>query len=358
MLIAAMKSPRIFLFCAVATVSAATANAQTTVQGEPFGYVRVSIPAGSGTVKKTTQVSIPLLDTVAIGGKAQGTVTSVGPGTITDSTAGWTAGGLSAATNRFLIQMTSGASAGRMFLIGTNANTANTVTIDPMDTNAHGAINTLGIQPGDGYRIHPCDTIGSFFQTPGLTGVVGATNANSADTILVMSNTTALTLFYHTLSNRWVVQRPGFPDATHFPLPPYSGLQYARIGNTALNMTVTGRVPTTSRLMPVRNSGTTYVSQYWPVATVISNLGFDKMTGWAKGTNLRVADRLLIATNAGATPQTYFFHSISNAWVESRPGFPLSGSRAVPVGSSITVQRATNNSGSSLLQQSVPYTLQ
>jgi uncharacterized protein (TIGR02597 family) len=355
-----MSLPRLLLpVVAFALISFHASAQETTLQGEPFGYVKISIPAGSNSVKKTTQLSIPLLDSVAIGGQAQGTVTGVGANTISNAVAGWTPGELSNITNRFLIQITSGDATGRMFLIATNANTADTVTIDAADTNTHGAINTLGIQAGDRYRIHPCDTLGSLFQTPALSGVVGGTSLQSADSIILISNTTALNFFYHTASNRWVQNRPGFPDATHTPLPPYAGLQYSRIGNTALPITVTGRVPTaTNRVMPIRNSGTVYVSQYWPVATAISNLGFDKITGWAKSTNARSADRLLIATNAGAIPLTYFFHSSSNAWVENRPGFPLRGSVVVPVGSSITVQRASTNTGSALLQQPIPYSLQ
>jgi len=331
----------------------------TTVQGEPFGYVKVNIARGSGTTKSNTMVSIPLFDTVPIGGQVRGTITGVGSNTLSNASGGWTPGELSNRTNRFLIHMTSGEGAGRMFLIATNTNTANTVTIDSTDITAHGAINSLGIAAGDNYQIHPCDTIGSFFGTPSSTGVVGGTSLNVADGILLTVNGTPANYFYHTLSNRWVRSAPGFPDATHQPIHPYTGFTYSRIVATNLSLTAAGRVPTeSSRVVPIRNTGPTVVSQYWPVATAISNLGFDTVTGWAKATSARNADRLIIATNAGAVPQTYFFHSVSNAWVENRPGTPLSGSRIVPVGSSVTVNRASNAPGSTLLRQSIPYNLQ
>lgn len=346
------------LFCAAALTG--QGFAQTTVQGEPFGYVKVNIARGSGSSKTNTMVSIPLFDTVPIGGKARGSITAVGSNTLSSTSAGWTPGELSNRTNRFLIHMTSGEAAGRMFLIATNNNnTADTVTVDGADITAHGALNTLGIAAGDNYQIHPCDTIGSFFGTPATTGVVGGTNLAGADGILLTINGTPNNYFYHTLSNRWVRSAPGFPDATHQPIHPYTGFTYSRIGATALSLTAVGRVPTMSnRVVPIRNTGPTVVSQYWPVATAISNLGFDTMQGWAKATSSRTADRLIIATNTGALPQTYFFHSASNAWVENRPGFPLSGSRIVPVGSSVTVNRASNSAGSTLLRQAIPYNLQ
>lgn len=354
-----MRLPKRLSFCALFIVLASSGTAQTTVQGEPFGYVKVNIARGSGTTKSNTMVSIPLFDTVPIGGQARGVITGVGSNTLSNTSAGWTPGELSNRTNRFLIQMTSGEGAGRLFLIGTNANTADTVTVDSTDVTAHGAINTLGIAAGDRYQIHPCDTIGSFFGTPGTTGVVGGTTLAGADSILLTINGSPNNYFYHTLSNRWVRSAPGFQDATHQPIHPFTGFTYSRIGATALSLTAVGRVPTASnRVVPIRNTGPTVVSQYWPVATAISNLGFDTMPGWVKATSSRNADRLIIQTNAGAVPQTYFFHSISNAWVENRPGTPLSGSRIVPVGSSVTVNRASNAPGSTLLRQPIPYNLQ
>jgi hypothetical protein len=359
MLVYRMLHPRalpVLLFCVVLTTQAI---AQTTVQGEPFGYVKVNIARGSGTSKSNTMVSIPLFDTVPIGGQVRGTITGVGTNTLSNSSGGWTPGELSNRTNRFLVHMTSGEGAGRMFLIGTNVNTANTVTIDSTDIAAHGALNTLGITAGDKYQIHPCDTIGSLFGTPSTTGVSGGTNLAGADGILLTVNGVPANYFYHTLSNRWVRSAPGFPDATHQPIHPYTGFTYSRISSNALSVTAVGRVPTASnRVVPILGSGPTVVSQYWPVATAISNLGFDTMSGWAKATTARNADRLIIATSAGAVPQTYFFHSSSNAWVENRPGFPLSGSRIVPVGSSVTVNRASNAPGSTLLRQPIPYSLQ
>jgi hypothetical protein len=332
----------------------------TTVQGEPFGYVKVNIAPGSGGTPKITYFSIPLLDSISIGGKSQGTVTAVTSNTIADASAGWTPGGLSSPTNRFLIQMVSGDATGRMFLIATNSNSATNVRIDTTDTStlAHGPISGLGIKAGDAYRIHPCDTLNSFFGSP-PTGLLGGTSVSAADSILVNVNGTSTTYFYHTASNRWVSTLRGFPDATHTPLPPHRGYTFSRRGTAPLTLTAVGRVPTASnRVTPIRNSGSSIVSQYWPVATAISNLGFDKIPGWVKGTNVTTADRLTISTNSGAPAKTYYFHSLSNAWVENLRGNPVRGNVTVPVGSSISVTRIGTAGGSSMLRQAIPYNLQ
>ena len=124
-----MKAPlRAFSLLLVATLT--HASAQTTVQGEPFGYVKINITAGTGTSKKTSLVSIPLLEEAAITGKATGRITGVTATTISASGAGWTAGQLSTAATPHLIEITSGTAKGRMLLISTTAaNTADTVTI-------------------------------------------------------------------------------------------------------------------------------------------------------------------------------------------------------------------------------------
>ena len=333
---------------------------QTTVQGEPFGYVRLIVTNGSGTAKKMTMLSLPLLENASISGQDRGTLTGVGSNTLSNTNANWTPGQLSAVTNRFLMEITSGGAAGRMLLIGTTPNTANAVTIQSSDvTAAGGNLTTSGIAPGDTYRIRPVDTILSAFGTPATAGIVGNTTLAKADSILVFSNGNPINYFYHTASNRWVQNAPGSPDASHVPIPPYVGIQYSRIGDQPLVFIMTGRVPWQSnRVVPIRNGGSTLVSQYWPVATAISNLGFQNMSGWARGTNTRTADRILVSTSPGTTARTYFFHSISNAWVESGPGTPLRGNVIVPVGSSITVTRASNASGFSSFIQPVPYSLQ
>jgi hypothetical protein len=264
-----MMHPRSFLpFVCVAALTS-QGMSQTTVQGEPFGYVKINITAGTGTAKRTTLLSLPLLDEASITGNATGRITGLTATTISAAGAGWSAGELSAAATPHLIEITSGVAKGRMLLISTTAaNTADTVTIASEEATRVGDLTNLGIttgaENGDTYRIRPVDTLSSFFGTPETTLIRGGATANEADTITIVANGSATTYFYSTTSGRWSRVSLGSPDASNVPLPPYAGLQYARLADTPLEFIVTGMVPSGDREVSIKNSGVTLLAPYWP----------------------------------------------------------------------------------------------
>lgn len=341
-------------------VAASSLQAQTTATTDPVGFVTIVVPAGTGAAKKTSLFSTPLLDTASITGQAVGQVTGVGSNTISNTNAGWVAGELSAVTNRFLIQITSGTAAGRMFLIATNANTTSSVTIESSDVTAQGAINSLGIQAGDAYKILPCDTLSSLFGVGTPTGtnntVKGGTNAASADTIVLIVNGAAKTYFYRTSAPaRWTLNAPGYADATHVPLPPYAGLQYARLASTPLTNILTGSVPTMARTMAVKKSGTTLISQFWPVDSTIAGLGLQNISGWQAGAKATNADTVVVQSTNG-TQATYFYNGVN--WLKNAPGFPISNTNPVALGSTIQVVKKGSTAGYSTWTNPMPYNLQ
>ena len=116
-----MKKFNVTLAALVTAVMAV--NAQTNVAtSDVVGYVTVKIIAGTGTAKKLSYISFPLLEKdLPITGKTRGTLTGVTATTLTDSTAGWAAGALSAPATPYLIAITSGTAAGRIFHIASNA---------------------------------------------------------------------------------------------------------------------------------------------------------------------------------------------------------------------------------------------
>jgi len=209
-----MNVIRLSLVSAVAaTLSLSPARAQETATTDPVGFVTVGITAGTGTAKKNTLFSLPLLETESIAGQVAGTITGITANTISNSNAGWTAGALSNPSSPYLIQITSGAAEGRMFLISSSAatggaiagaaNTATQVTISSLDT-AQVDLTTLGINVGtDTYKIFACDTLSSFFGTPAATGVQGGTTSANSDTIVAVINGSSSTYFYSTTNNRW-----------------------------------------------------------------------------------------------------------------------------------------------------------
>lgn len=337
------------------------ANGQTTATTDPVGYVTVSITAGTGTAKKNTLFSVPLMETEEITGQVAGTITGVTANTISNSNAGWTSGALSQPASPFLIQITSGAAEGRLFLISSSANiggaiagtanTGTTVTVSSTDA-AQVNLTTLGIAAGtDTYKIFACDTLSSFFGTPASSGVQGGTSSTTADTIVAVSNGVPSTYFYNTTSAKWVRASLGSPDASNVALLPYFGIQYSRLANTALSFVVTGQVPTQQREVAVKNSGTTIVSQFWPSDTTLGTSGLSTVV--TSGASATLADTVILTANGVAS--TYFYSGTN--WKRVALGSPNADTTVLAIGTSIQIVRKGSASGYSTLTQAVPYNL-
>lgn len=347
----------------VAAFSVPASHSQETATTDPVGFVTVGITAGTGTAKRNTLFSLPLLETESITGQVAGTITGVTANSISNSNAGWSAGALSSPATPYLIQITSGAAEGRMFLIASSAstggaiagtaNTATTVTVSSVDA-TQVDLTTLGITVGtDTYRIYACDTLSSFFGTPATTGVQGGTSAANADTIVIITNGSAKTYFYSTTSNRWTQVTLGSPDSSNVPLIPYYGIQYARLPASVINFTVTGAVPTESRKVSIKNSGPTLLSQYWPVESTLVGLGLQNLPGWLTGASASSADTVLVVS--GGTASTFWYNGTN--WKKVTLGSPNSDTTPIPIGSSVMINRKGTAAGYTPLAQTVPYTL-
>lgn len=347
-----MKLHRLPLFTAAAFAALAQLNAQTTVATDPVGFTTVSIAAGTGSSKKNTFFSLPLLETPdSLGGQVSGVITGVGTSTLTNSSAGWTAGGLSQAATPYVIMITSGTATGRMFLVG--ANTTDTVTISANDITQTPNLTTLGIAAGtDTYKIYACDTLASFFGTPASSGVIGGTSVNSADTIVFNVNGALTTYYYNTSLGRWTKSAFGNPSGANTAILPYYGMQYQRIGNTSLSFVTTGNVPTVARKVQIKNSGNTFLSQYWPANSTLSSLGLQNMPSWTSG-NATTGDNVTV-TSGGAS--SLYYYDGTN-WRKSAFGSPISNTNVIPVGSAVQITKKGSASGYTTLAQTLPYSL-
>ncbi len=357
---------RFLLVAVVATLIAVpVAQAQETATTEPVGFVTVGIAAGTGSSKKNTLFSLPLLETETIAGQVAGTITGITATAISNSNAGWTAGALSQPTTPYLIQITSGAAEGRMFLIASSANTggavsgaANTatqVTVSSLDT-AQVDLTTLGIVAGtDTYKIYACDTLSSFFGTPATTGVLGGASSSTADSIVIVSNGSSATYFFNTgvTPNRWSRVGLGSPDASNVPLLPYYGVQYSRLGNTGLSFVITGGVPTVDRQVAIKKSGPTLLAQYWPADSTLGSIGLQNLSGWQAGASASAADTVVL-TAAGAA-STYFWNGTN--WKRVALGSPNADTTPIPIGTTISINKKGSTSGFSTLTQATPYSL-
>ena len=213
-----VKSIGLFITGALLTFSQASG---TTVSTTPTGYFPVTIAAGTSAGRTLSFVSFPLQNVAPINGEAQGFVTGVTSNTITNSNAGWTAGQLSTAATPCLVQFTSGAAAGRTFLVSTStSNTATTLTLDAVDATTVD-LTTLGIVPGtDTYQILSGDTLSTLFGTPATTGIAGATSSGSADQVELLSNGVWLSYYYNTNSG-WLRVGPPIVSANVVNPPRY-----------------------------------------------------------------------------------------------------------------------------------------
>lgn len=360
-----LRAPRLvaLLAFAFASLSVSTLSAQTTVSTTPVGAVGVTIAAGTGTARTLSTVSFPLIDEAVVAGQVNGVITGVTANTITNSSAGWTAGQLSTATAPTLIQITSGAASGRIFLVSTGvANTATTATID---TEESGIVNltTLGINAGvDTYKILACDTIATMFGTPGTTGVLGAATSSSASADIVQILVAGVWRQYYystsgTNANNWL--RVGSNAlSNNVAIRPDALVLFNRLGNSAINLTVTGTVPKINRSAIIRNAGITALSTGWPADATLGSLSIQTIPGWVSSTVINSAQTAdLVQILVGGVWRQYYYTTADNTW--RRVGSnAVSGTQPVTAPAGLIVNRKNGTAGtSSTLAQSVPYTL-
>jgi hypothetical protein len=345
---------------AAALLAAAPFASAQNATTDPVGFVTVNITAGTGTSKRLTYFSPPLLEAASIGGQATGTITAITSNSISNSNAGWTPGELSNPATPYVIQITSGAADGRMFLISSSAstagalagvaNTASTVTVSSVDT-TQVDISTLGIITGtDTYKILRCDTIGSLFgNSTDSVVVLGGTSVNTSDSLTISINGNSRNYFFNTSLSKWRCQSPP-GDAENVAILPYFGLTFSRLAATPLSLTATGGVPVEQREMSIKNSGITMVSQFWPTETTLSASNLASVV--ASGANVNEADVLTLTSNGSAS--NYFFNGTN--WRRQSPPGPAD-SQVIPVGASIRINRKGSAAGYSTLDQPVPYSL-
>jgi len=364
-----MNFVRFSLIASIAsTFALPSANAQTTATTDPVGFTSIVVTnASTATGRRSSVISIPLLDVdSSISGLSSGIITAAASNSITVSNANWTLGALSQPSTPFVIQITSGAAAGRMFLVASSAgtsgalgsaataNTASNLFISTADVTQISNLPAAGVTAGDSFRLFACDTLGSAFGTPASTGIRGGTNAANADQIIITVNNAATTYYYNTSSNAWL-RSPTTFGASNVALVPNNGLVYNRLGGTsALTFVSTGQVPVTNRVAPIRNSGTTVLSQYWPVAGTLRGLGIQNLPGWVSTPTATSSTDNVAVTSGGS--QTLYFYNGTN-WRRTSGPTNSQDNVAIPIGSAVQIIKKGAAPGFSTLTQTMPYSL-
>jgi len=357
------------LSLAILAFAAMSVNAQTNstnnAYSDPVGYVTVKMSAGSGTVKRLSYVSLPLLEKeLSITGKSMGKITAVTATTISDSSAGWVAGSLSAPATPYLLAITSGNAKGHIFHIASSAatggavgasasaNTIDTITISALTTGSGiSDLRTAGVAVGDDYALYACDTLSSALGSPSTTGIFAAALPASADTVVIVVNGTASTYWHN--GTEWKKTGAGTPSSPNVPLLPYYGFSYSRIANSELILTCTGSVPTQARKVQLKNAGLSLLSQYFPVDTTLATLALQNTAGWTKNALSPSADKIVIVSSG--TASTYWHNGTD--WRKTGAGSPISNTTVIPAGAMIYINKVGITSGFSTYSQVLPYTL-
>jgi hypothetical protein len=323
----------------------------------PAGFVTVTASAGTGTTRTVSVLSLPLTRTDDIQGQAVGHITGVTASTLSNADAGWLAGGLSNASLPFCIRITSGSAAGRSFLIASaTQNSATAVTVDSA-TSGGVDLTTLGIvtgaNDGDTYEIIACDTLASVFGTNGDNGVLAAATAAAADFVQLWINGEWVRYYLSTAgAGNWRrVDNDAISDDV--PILPDTGMLYARLAATPLSLAVLGVVPAVARQAVVANSGTSFLSSFWPAGLTLGTSNLTAIPGWTANSSPLNADLVQIFVS-GAWRRYYHDGTI---WRRVGPNTP-SNDVPIPVGTGVILLKKGSATGVATLSQAVPYNLE
>jgi uncharacterized protein (TIGR02597 family) len=324
---------------AVFSGSALAQNATTT----PVGAMTYTINANSSKA-----FSLPLHDAVPEGfvGAVSGRISSISAAAITVDGAGWVPGALSVKASPFFIKITSGAAEGRLLEVSTTVggqNTSTTLSVSNQGTD----LTTLGIAvgtDGDTFQIIPADTLKTLFGNTPRSG----TTAKTADNIARWTGGSWQTFYFNSVNNRWQISTSS-TSADDVILRPDVGYLYTRRDATSITFTFTGVVPTSDTQVSVKNAGTTFVGNGFPVDIPLSS--FASLSGWTSTANYKTSDT--ISRWTGGSWQKFFFDSVDNRW-ELSTGANASTVKIL-AGTPVMIERVGNLLGSSFLAQALPY---
>jgi len=291
----------------------------------PVGYINSTI-AGSGA---TTSFSLQLDDPTApaVGIRA-GRIDSLTASTLTNASAGWSAGALADAASPWALRLTSGTAAGKVLPVTANTATALTITGD--------SLTALGVAVGDAFELVPVDTLNTFFGANTLTGGTGS----NADVVRLMGGAAWSNYYYSTASNFWRLATGPATNLNNVPLRTTSGLQIIHRGSP-LALTEIGRVLGTPFRVAIANSGNTLINPGYPTDTTLAGLAVQtRLGGWRSGTTTATADQVYLFN--GTAWVGYVFNGAN--W-QALSGGANSDAVAIPAGSAILIARPGSAAG-------------
>jgi hypothetical protein len=298
------------------------------VKSRPVGFLTQTVPAG-----QTASFSIPFDPDVSSQRDSVRQVSAVGVSHLDSEGATWVAGAFSSASSPYVVRFTTGAGAGRIFLVSSTANTASRLYLetDGLD------LTSLGIAAGAGFEVLPADTLATFFgsNTPGDTLVVqGGADTRSADLVQLWIGSGWRAYYFNTLWNRWAQDSDSevAPSRNHVLLRPDRGLMITRRGDTPLVLAVVGRVlGVPHRAVQLGAEGARSLMATMQAGDVtLGGLGLqrsDRAVGWRSSSDPAQAD--ILSVWSGATWLNFFHNDAAGYWQrvgdasENRDGFVI-----------------------------------
>ncbi len=314
-----------------------------------------SVPVGCLTYPVTndtiTAFGVPLLDLP----KFTGFTTVVTSNTLTVTGVTWTASQY--VTTPHFITIRTGAQAGRTLRV--TANTTNVLTLDTEDT----PLNTAGFAVTantDAFELYAGDTLATLFgstPTSGIlsSGVKAGTSTADADVIYIPSGAVWVSYYFSTTLGFWVLDGSA-TNQNSLILYPDDGFLIFRNGVTG-SLTMAGRVPSSKLLSKFLGGTVNFITLRFPASTTLGSLNFGAPGTWIAGASDATADTVSVWNSAGYYWQSYF-KNVSNQWIEVGGDGSDQSNVAIPMGSSIQIdKRGTGTGTASFLGQPLPYSL-
>lgn len=296
----------------------------TTVETDPFGFVKLDIAANGYTF-----IGTPLINESSFVGAA----VSVSATDVTFNADSFTAGEFDQVVidtenvPQYIFEVTSGTDVGVMIPIVSN--TTDTLTLNE-DVSAYVSAGTTG-------QVRALHTLDSLF--PDGEPLNTSSSPASADQVLIFDyeKQTSESYFYYSFLGTEEWRSGVVPNGLRSILPNES-VYIIRRGE-ATSVTFSGSVKMDDAVIDIF-PGYNFVPNPYPIAYSLdlSNLYTgDSLTGLASGSSPASADEVIIY-DSNATPTTYFYYSFlgTDEW---RSGSNPSGDVEIPVGGAIMINR-------------------
>ncbi len=315
-----------------------SANAQTTANTDPVGFVTAAItPKPSDRAAAFSLLQFPMMQTASY----------QGPGTAGSSPGIVNVPGVTFSNNQFVtnndgtpnffLEVASGNSEGLVADIASN--TSSNVTVDALDAATINAVMPATIV------IRPHTKVTQIFGNGATLLLRGGANPSSADQLQFGRGGSLQGIYYKTGIGAGWKTSAGNNNASNTVIYPGESVIVRRTTNTPLTVTNTGAVNTGRALIPV-SQGAMTVATSFPVGTTLGSSGLytgSTSTGLQGGANPSSADNVFLSDTNGNLVGYYYKTGIGAGWKTSAGNNNASNVVVSDIGGLYVVRRSATN---------------